>query len=128
MVWRRGGNHDQGGDAAEAGKRQAFDQFLVGHDFVCSRLQLAVDAPDPERMPERHRFASRPRQAQLPRVGAAPADSTGIESLSRYPPAFVANRLFASLGTQPSIRRLRRTGNTVRLLGPNSHDFLLIPR
>ena len=98
MVRRRAGNHDHGGDAAEARKRQAFDHLIVGHDFVGPGLQLAVDALDPERMPECHRFASRPRQAQLPRVGAAPADSMRIESLSRYPPAFVANRVLAATG------------------------------
>src|ERR1019366_8008116 len=64
------GNHDHGGDAAEAGKRQAFDQLFVGHDLVSPRLQLAIDALDPERMPECHRFASRPRQDHHPRVGA----------------------------------------------------------
>ena len=70
MVRRGGGDHDHGGDTAEARKLQPFDHLFVGHDFVGASLQLAFDALDPERMPESHRFASRPRQKDLPRIGA----------------------------------------------------------
>ena len=40
---------------------KTFDHLLVGDDFVSARRQLAVDAPDPERMPEVNRFPSRAR-------------------------------------------------------------------
>ena len=70
MVRRCGRDHDHGGDAAEARKLQAFDHLFVGHYLVGASLQLAFDALDPERMSESHRFASRPRQKVLPRIGA----------------------------------------------------------
>jgi hypothetical protein len=122
------GNHDHGGDAAEAWKRQALDQLFVGHDFVGARLQLAFDALDPERMPECHRFASRPRQDQHPRVARASADSTRIEPLSRAFASFCCKSSVRSVGTKPWTRRLKRTGITLRFLGPKSHDFVFTPR
>src|SRR6266849_3376720 len=124
MVRRCAGNHDHGGDAAEAGKRQAFDQLFVGHDFVSAGLQLAVDALDPERMPECHRFASRPRQDYLSALARTLSDSIRIESLSRPFASFCCKSFVRSFGTQLCIRRFGRTGNTVRLLSRNSHDFL----
>ena len=72
LVRRRTGNHDHGGDAAEARKRQAFDHLIVGHDFVSAGLQLAIDALDPERMPECQGFASRSRQDQLSALAREP--------------------------------------------------------
>ena len=83
MMRRRAGYHDHGGDAAKARKRQAFDQFLIGHDFVRSSRKLAIDTLDPERMIERHRFPSRSRQDDLSAPARAPADLMGIEPLSR---------------------------------------------
>jgi hypothetical protein len=75
LVRRRAGNHDHGGDAAEAGKRQAFDQFFVGNDLVSACRKLAVDALDPERMPECQGFASRSRQDQLSALAREPGGS-----------------------------------------------------
>src|ERR1700716_1138551 len=101
MVRGCGRDHDHGGDAAEARKRQAFDQLFVGHDLVSSRLQLAFDALDPEWMPECYGFASRPCQAHLPAVGAAQSDSIKIESLSRSFVGFFCKSSVRSFGTQP---------------------------
>src|SRR5260370_9545652 len=54
----------------------------------------------------------------------ASRDSIRIESLSRSFASICCKSSVRSLGTQPCIRHLRRTGITVRLLSPNSHDFL----
>src|SRR5690349_13074437 len=59
---RRGSrNHDHRGHAAEARKGKPLDHLLVGDDLVGAGRQLAVDAPDAERMLEMDRFASRAR-------------------------------------------------------------------
>src|SRR5260370_18345564 len=102
MMWGRAGNRDYGGDAAEARKRQAFDDVFVGHDFVSPGLQVAVDAVDPERMSECHRFAPRPRHDHLPRVGAARAIQSELNRFRALSPAFVANRLFAASEYSPA--------------------------
>src|SRR6267378_8422559 len=103
MRWSAG-NHDHGSDAAEARKRQAFDHLFVGHDFVSSRLQLAIDALDPKRMPECDRFASRPRQAHHPRAGAGIRDSTRIESLSRAFASFCCKSSVRNTAVDPAFR------------------------
>src|SRR5260370_15731358 len=102
MMWGRAGNRDYGGDAAEARKRQAFDHLFVGHDFVSPGLQLAVDALDPERMSECHRFAPRPRHDHLPRVGAARAIQSELNSFPALLPAIGANTLFAASEHSPA--------------------------
>jgi hypothetical protein len=75
-------------------------------------------------MPESYRFAPRPRQAHHLEIGAGSADSMKIEPLSRA---------FASYCCKSSVRNPAKTAvhpareaNTgrVRLLAPNSHDFL----
>src|SRR5258705_7387473 len=127
MVRRCAGNHDHGGDAAEARKGQAFDHLFVSHDFVSPGLQLAVDALDPERMPECHRFASRPRQDQLPRIGADLRDSMTMNRFCALSPAFVANRLFAAREYSPASGAFGEHRLRLRLLRPNSHGFLFKP-
>jgi len=72
-------------------------------DFVSPRLQLAFDALDPERMPERHRFASRPVvKLTILELARALCDSMRIESLSRAFVSFLQNRLFAASEHSPA--------------------------
>jgi hypothetical protein len=46
-------------DAAIDGKRQFFNQFLIGHDPIVTRRQNTIDTFQLEWMPEHHRFAER---------------------------------------------------------------------
>src|SRR3984893_3938113 len=60
----------------------------------------------------------------FPELARAQCDSMKIEPPSRAFASHCCNSSVRSVGTQPWIRRLGRTGITVRLLSPNSHDFL----